>query len=248
MRSLSILWKREDGIINKVDKASLWKNPSHAGIWSDEWTTGEHALVALLVLTVAEYYRDGDLSDPKRWPWYLILFLSIIYIPFYSSGFLKFLHFLVVCLRQWVTNRHLLQKWVSCKSALRLLNEDPLHLQAVYVPADDLTDPAPATTFAHLDATTVLSRKIASLGIYPVVDPLDSTSRILIHTSLVKNINRCAQRVKNILQRYNELQDIIAILGMEELSRKTNWSYPVQCRVQRFLSTTIFCRRTILRV
>ena len=93
-------------------------------------------------------------------------------------------------------------------------------VQAVYVPADDLTDPAPATTFAHLDATTVLSRKIAELGIYPAVDPLDSTSRILTADILGAEHYDCAQRVKELLQRYKELQDIIAILGMEELSKK----------------------------
>jgi F-type H+-transporting ATPase subunit beta len=93
-------------------------------------------------------------------------------------------------------------------------------VQAVYVPADDLTDPAPATTFAHLDATTVLSRKIAELGIYPAVDPLDSTSRILTPQVLGKEHYETAQRVKELLQRYKELQDIIAILGMEELRRR----------------------------
>ena len=90
-------------------------------------------------------------------------------------------------------------------------------VQAVYVPADDLTDPAPATTFAHLDATTVLSRKIAELGIYPAVDPLDSTSRILTPDILGDEHYDTAQKVKEILQRYKELQDIIAILGMDEL-------------------------------
>jgi len=93
-------------------------------------------------------------------------------------------------------------------------------VQAVYVPADDLTDPAPATTFAHLDATTVLSRKLASLGIYPAVDPLDSTSRIL-EPAIVGDLHYdTAQRVIMILQRYKELQDIIAILGLEELSEE----------------------------
>ena len=93
-------------------------------------------------------------------------------------------------------------------------------VQAVYVPADDLTDPAPATTFTHLDATTVLSRKIAELGIYPAVDPLDSTSRILSPDILGAEHYNTAQRVKQILQRYKELQDIIAILGMDELSEE----------------------------
>src|SRR3546814_5933997 len=109
-------------------------------------------------------------------------------------------------------------------------------VQAVYVPADDLTDPAPATTFAHLDATTVLSRKIAELGIYPAVDPLDSTSRILSPTILGDEHYNTAQRVKEILQRYKELQDIIAILGMDELSEEDKLTVHRARRVQRFLS------------
>ena len=109
-------------------------------------------------------------------------------------------------------------------------------VQAVYVPADDLTDPAPATTFAHLDATTVLSRKIAELGIYPAVDPLDSTSRILTPEILGDEHYGCAQRVKELLQRYKELQDIIAILGMEELSEEDKLAVARARRVQRFLS------------
>jgi F-type H+-transporting ATPase subunit beta len=109
-------------------------------------------------------------------------------------------------------------------------------VQAVYVPADDLTDPAPATTFAHLDATTVLSRKIAELGIYPAVDPLDSTSRILAADILGDEHYDCATRVKELLQRYKELQDIIAILGMEELSEEDKMAVGRARRVQRFLS------------
>jgi F-type H+-transporting ATPase subunit beta len=109
-------------------------------------------------------------------------------------------------------------------------------VQAVYVPADDLTDPAPATTFAHLDATTVLSRKISELGIYPAVDPLDSTSRILIPEVVGEEHYKTAQRVKEILQRYKELQDIIAILGMDELSEEDKLVVHRARRVQRFLS------------
>ena len=104
------------------------------------------------------------------------------------------------------------------------------------MPADDLTDPAPATTFAHLDATTVLSRKIAELGIYPAVDPLDSTSRILTPQILGNEHYDCAQRVKEILQKYKQLQDIIAILGMEELSEDDKLAVSRARRVQRFLS------------
>src|SRR6202012_4496249 len=109
-------------------------------------------------------------------------------------------------------------------------------VQAVYVPADDLTDPAPATTFAHLDATTVLSRKIAELGIDPAVDPLDSTSRILSPTILGDEHYNTAQRVKQTLQRYKELQDIIAILGIDELSDEDKLTVNRARRLQRFLS------------
>ena len=109
-------------------------------------------------------------------------------------------------------------------------------MQAVYVPADDLTDPAPATTFAHLDATTVLSRKIASLGIYPAVDPLDSTSRILTPDVVGKEHYDTAERVKETLQRYKELQDIIAILGMDELSEEDKQTVNRARRMSRFLS------------
>jgi F-type H+-transporting ATPase subunit beta len=108
-------------------------------------------------------------------------------------------------------------------------------VQAVYVPADDLTDPAPATTFAHLDATTVLSRKIAELGIYPAVDPLDSTSRILTPQILGDEHYDCAQRVKEILQKYKQCK-ISSILGMEELSEEDKLSVSRARRVQRFLS------------
>ena len=113
-------------------------------------------------------------------------------------------------------------------------------VQAVYVPADDLTDPAPATTFAHLDATTVLSRKISELGIYPAVDPLESTSRILAPNIVGEDHYNTAQRVKNILQRYKDLQDIIAILGMDELSEEDKLTVNRARRVQRFLSQPFF--------
>ena len=109
-------------------------------------------------------------------------------------------------------------------------------VQAIYVPADDLTDPAPATTFSHLDATTVLSRKIAELGIYPAVDPLDSTSRILDPNIIGEKHYNTAQRVIQLLQRNKELQDIIAILGMEELSEEDKIVVHRARRVQRFLS------------
>ena len=109
-------------------------------------------------------------------------------------------------------------------------------VQAVYVPADDLTDPAPATTFSHLDATTVLSRKIAEMGIYPAVDPLDSTSRILDPNVVGKEHYQVAQEVKQTLQRHKELQDIISILGMDELSDEDKLTVSRARRIQRFLS------------
>ena len=109
-------------------------------------------------------------------------------------------------------------------------------VQAVYVPADDLTDPAPATTFAHLDATTVLSRQIASLGIYPAVDPLDSTSRILSPEVVGNEHYEIARKVQSILQRYKELQDIIAIMGMDELSDEDKLTVNRARKMQRFLS------------
>ena len=113
-------------------------------------------------------------------------------------------------------------------------------VQAVYVPADDLTDPAPATTFTHLDATTELSRNIAQLGIYPAVDPLGSTSRILDPNVVGKEHYECAQRVKQILQKYKELQDIIAILGMEELSDEDKTTVYRARKIQKFLSQPVY--------
>jgi len=109
-------------------------------------------------------------------------------------------------------------------------------VQAIYVPADDLTDPAPATTFAHLDATTVLSRRIAELGIYPAVDPLDSNSRLLDPQVVGEEHYEVAQRVQQTLQRYKELQDIIAILGMDELSDEDKQSVSRARKIEKFLS------------
>jgi len=113
-------------------------------------------------------------------------------------------------------------------------------IQAVYVPADDLTDPAPATTFAHLDATTVLSRGLASKGIYPAVDPLDSTSTMLQPWILGEKHYGCAQSVKRTLQRYKELQDIIAILGLDELSEEDRLVVARARKIERFLSQPFF--------
>ena len=113
-------------------------------------------------------------------------------------------------------------------------------MQAIYVPADDLTDPAPATSFSHLDATTVLSRQIAELGIYPAVDPLDSTSRILDPRIVGEEHYRVAREVQKILQNYKSLQDIIAILGMDELSEEDKLVVSRARKIQRFLSQPFF--------
>jgi len=113
-------------------------------------------------------------------------------------------------------------------------------MQAIYVPADDITDPAPHTTFAHLDATTVLSRKVFELGIFPAVDPLDSTSRIMDPRIIGDDHYQVSQRVKQILQRYNELQDIIAILGIDELSEEDKVLVGRARRIQRFLSQNMY--------
>jgi F-type H+-transporting ATPase subunit beta len=113
-------------------------------------------------------------------------------------------------------------------------------VQAIYVPADDLTDPAPATTFAHLDATTVLSREIAAIGIYPAVDPLDSTSRMLDPNIVGQEHYQVARAVQQILQKYKDLQDIIAILGMEELSDEDKTTVNRARRIQMFLSQPFF--------
>jgi ATP synthase F1 subcomplex beta subunit len=117
-------------------------------------------------------------------------------------------------------------------------------VQAVYVPADDLTDPAPATTFTHLDATTVLSRSIVEMGIYPAVDPLDSTSRILEPSIVGEEHYNVARRVQEILQKYKELQDIIAILGMDELSDEDKLTVYRARKIQRFLSQPFFVAET----
>ncbi|MDW7675511.1 MAG: F0F1 ATP synthase subunit beta, partial [Bacillota bacterium] len=117
-------------------------------------------------------------------------------------------------------------------------------VQAIYVPADDLTDPAPATAFAHLDATTVLSRQIAELGIYPAVDPLDSTSRILEPGVVGEEHYQVARSVQTVLQRYKELQDIIAILGMDELSDEDKLVVSRARKIQRFLSQPFFVAET----
>ena len=133
-------------------------------------------------------------------------------------------------------SRRWLRKWASCKSASRRPRRPITSVHTVYVPADDLTDPSPATTFGHLDATVVLSRDIASLGIYPAVDPLDSTSRQIDPNVIGEEHYSITRRVQQTLQRYKELRDIIAILGMDELSPEDKLSVARARKIQRFLS------------
>ncbi len=193
---------------------------------------GARARVALSGLSVAEYFRDGEGEGSGR----DILFFMDNVFRFTQAGsevsaLLGRMPSAVGYQPTLATEMGIMQERITSTR-----NGSITSVQAVYVPADDLTDPAPATTFAHLDATTVLSRKISELGIYPAVDPLDSTSRILSAEIVGEEHYNCAQRVKEILQRYNELQDIIAILGMDELSEEDRQVVHRARRVQRFLS------------
>jgi F-type H+-transporting ATPase subunit beta len=193
---------------------------------------GARARVALSGLSVAEYFRDGEGDGTGR----DILFFMDNVFRFTQAGsevsaLLGRMPSAVGYQPTLATEMGVMQERITSTRHGSITS-----VQAVYVPADDLTDPAPATTFAHLDATTVLSRKISELGIYPAVDPLDSTSRILSPDVVGEEHYKCAQRVKEILQRYNELQDIIAILGMDELSEEDKLAVHRARRVQRFLS------------
>ena len=189
---------------------------------------GARMRVALSGLTMAEYFRDVKNQD-------VLLFIDNIF-RFTQAGsevsaLLGRMPSAVGYQPTLASEMGAMQERITSTK-----NGSITSVQAVYVPADDLTDPAPATTFTHLDATTELSRKIASLGIYPAVDPLGSTSRILDPLIVGKAHYDCAQRVKQLLQRYNELQDIIAILGMDELSDEDKLTVNRARRVQRFLS------------
>ena len=193
---------------------------------------GARARVALSGLTVAEHFRDGDGKGEGR----NILFFMDNVFRFTQAGsevsaLLGRMPSAVGYQPTLATEMGIMQERITSTTHGSITS-----VQAVYVPADDLTDPAPATTFSHLDATTVLSRKIAELGIYPAVDPLDSSSRILSADIVGAEHYNCAQKVIEILQRYNELQDIIAILGMDELSEEDKMIVRRARRVQRFLS------------
>ena len=189
---------------------------------------GARMRVALSGLTMAEYFRDKEGQD-------VLLFIDNIF-RFTQAGsevsaLLGRMPSAVGYQPTLATEMGALQERITSTKKGSITS-----VQAVYVPADDLTDPAPATTFAHLDATTVLSRNIASMGIYPAVDPLESTSRILTPDIVGKEHYEVARAVQSILQRYNELQDIIAILGMEELSDEDKLTVSRARKIQRFLS------------
>jgi len=189
---------------------------------------GARARVGLTGLTVAEYFRDQEGQD--------VLFFVDNIFRFTQAGaevsaLLGRIPSAVGYQPTLGTDMGALQERITSTKKGSITS-----VQAVYVPADDLTDPAPATTFAHLDATTVLSRQIAELGIYPAVDPLDSTSRILEPSIVGEEHYQVARRVQEILQRYKSLQDIIAILGMEELSEEDKLIVARARKIQRFLS------------
>ena len=218
--------------LSKVDKEELKDSKATFVFGQMNEPPGARARVALSGLTMAEYYRDGEGTGQGK----DILFFVDNIFRFTQAGsevsaLLGRMPSAVGYQPTLATEMGLMQERITSTK-----NGSITSVQAVYVPADDLTDPAPATTFAHLDATTVLSRKIAELGIYPAVDPLDSTSRILTPEVVGNEHYDCAQNVKMILQRYKELQDIIAILGMEELSEDDKLVVHRARRVQRFLS------------
>ncbi len=193
---------------------------------------GARARVGLSALTQAEYFRDEEGQD-------VLLFIDNIF-RFIQAGsevsaLLGRIPSAVGYQPTLATDMGELQERITSTKKGSITS-----VQAIYVPADDLTDPAPATTFSHLDATTVLSRQIAELGIYPAVDPLDSTSRLLDPGVIGDEHYKIARTVQNILQKYKDLQDIIAILGMDELSEEDKLTVSRARRIQRFLSQPFF--------
>ena len=218
--------------LEKVDKKALKDSKATFVFGQMNEPPGARARVALSGLTIAEHFRDGSGEGQGK----DVLFFVDNIFRFTQAGsevsaLLGRMPSAVAYQPTLATEMGAMQERITSTKKGSITS-----VQAVYVPADDLTDPAPATTFAHLDATTVLSRKISELGIYPAVDPLDSTSRILTPEILGDEHYSCAQRVKELLQRYKELQDIIAILGMDELSEEDKLAVSRARRVQRFLS------------
>lgn len=222
--------------LSLVDKTELAKSQATLVFGQMNEPPGARARVALSGLTLAEYYRDGDEQSGGR---DILFFIDNIF-RFTQAGsevsaLLGRMPSAVGYQPTLASEMGIMQERITSTKRGSITS-----VQAIYVPADDLTDPAPATTFSHLDATTVLNRKISELGIYPAVDPLDSTSRILSPDVVGEEHYRTAQNVKEILQRYKELQDIIAILGMDELSDEDKLVVHRARRVQRFLSQPFF--------
>lgn len=225
--------EKGDWDLSKIDREELGKSQATLVFGQMNEPPGARARVALSGLTVAEYFRDGNPEEAKGRD--ILFFIDNIF-RFTQAGsevsaLLGRMPSAVGYQPTLATEMGVMQERITSTKRGSITS-----VQAVYVPADDLTDPAPATTFAHLDATTVLSRKISELGIYPAVDPLDSTSRILTANIVGDQHYNTAQRVKLILQRYKELQDIIAILGLDELSDEDKLTVSRARRVQRFLS------------
>ncbi|SVC74673.1 uncharacterized protein METZ01_LOCUS327527, partial [marine metagenome] len=218
--------------LNDIDRKSLADSQATLVFGQMNEPPGARARVALAGLTIAEYFRDRDNNTGGN----DILFFMDNIFRFTQAGsevsaLLGRMPSAVGYQPTLATEMGVMQERITSTKKGSITS-----VQAVYVPADDLTDPAPATTFSHLDATTVLSRKISELGIYPAVDPLDSTSRILTPDVVGDEHYNCAQRVKEILQKYKELQDIIAILGIDELSDEDKLAVHRARRIQRFLS------------
>jgi len=218
--------------LSKLDRAELGKSQATLVFGQMNEPPGARATVALSGLTIAESFRDGDEQSGGR----DILFFVDNIFRFTQAGsevsaLLGRMPSAVGYQPTLATEMGIMQERITSTKRGSITS-----VQAIYVPADDLTDPAPATTFAHLDATTVLSRKISELGIYPAVDPLDSTSRILTPEVVGQDHYNTAQRLKELLQRFRELQDIIAILGMDELSEEDKLVVHRARRAQRFLS------------
>ena len=218
--------------LSKVDRNEVEKSQVAMVFGQMNEPPGARASVALSGLTLAESFRDSDTGEgPKDILFFIDNIFRFTQAGSEVSALLGRMPSAVGYQPTLATEMGQMQERITSTK-----NGSITSVQAVYVPADDLTDPAPATTFTHLDATTVLSRKITELGIYPAVDPLASTSRILDPNIIGQKHYDAAQRVKQILQKYNELQDIISILGMDELSDEDKITVNRARRIQRFLS------------
>ncbi len=218
--------------LSKIDREALSQSQVAMVFGQMNEPPGARSSVALSGLTLAESFRDStDPSSPKDILFFIDNIFRFTQAGSEVSALLGRMPSAVGYQPTLATEMGQMQERITSTKSGSITS-----VQAVYVPADDLTDPAPATTFSHLDATTVLSRKITELGIYPAVDPLESTSRILDPNIVGEAHYNTAQRVKQILQRNKELQDIIAILGMDELSDEDKLTVNRARRVQRFLS------------